>query len=223
MTSLTLISHMLCPYAQRISISLTEKKLRFTRIDIDLANKPDWFLEISPLGKVPVLQVEQEGQSHVIFESAVILQYLEEVSDHPMLSGNPLIRAQERSWIEFASSLLNDIAGFYSASSEKALEEKRVQLSRKFALVETDLMTASWFSDQNFGLLEAVFAPVFRYFDVFDHISDFEILTPLKRTGDWRERLASQPSVQQAVSIEYPSLLTVFLKRKESALSRMMV
>jgi glutathione S-transferase len=52
---LTLISHKLCPYVQRAVIALTEKGVPFERIDIDLANKPDWFLKISPLGKVPVL------------------------------------------------------------------------------------------------------------------------------------------------------------------------
>ena len=55
--ALKLISHKLCPYVQRAVIALTEKGVPFERIDIDLANKPDWFLKISPLGKVPVLLV----------------------------------------------------------------------------------------------------------------------------------------------------------------------
>ena len=54
---LKLISHKLCPYVQRAVIALTEKGVAFERIDIDLANKPDWFLAISPLGKTPVLQI----------------------------------------------------------------------------------------------------------------------------------------------------------------------
>ena len=65
---LKLISHKLCPYVQRAVIALTEKGVCFERIDIDLANKPDWFLKISPLGKTPVLVVSE----HAIFESAVI-------------------------------------------------------------------------------------------------------------------------------------------------------
>ncbi len=62
---LKLISHKLCPYVQRAVISLKEKGVPFERIDIDLDNKPDWFLKISPLGKVPVLQVGDK----VVFES----------------------------------------------------------------------------------------------------------------------------------------------------------
>lgn len=45
---LTLISHALCPYVQRIAIALAEKNVPFERRDVDLSNKPDWFLRVSP-------------------------------------------------------------------------------------------------------------------------------------------------------------------------------
>jgi hypothetical protein len=46
----------------------------FERIDIDLANKPDWFLKISPLGKVPVLRVTTDKGETTLFESNVICE-----------------------------------------------------------------------------------------------------------------------------------------------------
>jgi len=52
---LVLISHPLCPYVQRAAIVLAEKGVPFERRDVDLADKPEWFLRISPLGKTPVL------------------------------------------------------------------------------------------------------------------------------------------------------------------------
>jgi glutathione S-transferase len=58
-TKLTLISHPLCPFVQRAAIVLLEKGASFDRIDVDLAAKPDWFLALSPTGKVPLLKVEQ--------------------------------------------------------------------------------------------------------------------------------------------------------------------
>ena len=80
---LKLISHKLCPYVQRAVIALTEKGVPFERIDIDLANKPDWFLAISPLGKTPVLQVGDKA----IFE----------FGGHPGISrGNPAEAAASR-------------------------------------------------------------------------------------------------------------------------------
>ena len=102
--TLKLISHKLCPYVQRAVISLREKGVPFERIDIDLDNKPDWFLKLSPLGKVPVLQVGDK----VVFESAVILEYLEETQPNPLHPKDPLTRAEHRAWMEFGSAVLGD-------------------------------------------------------------------------------------------------------------------
>jgi len=52
---LQLVSHPFCPYVHRAAIMLREKNVPFERTYIDLKNKPDWFLAISPRGKVPVL------------------------------------------------------------------------------------------------------------------------------------------------------------------------
>src|SRR5581483_3371890 len=110
-------------------IALTEKGIPFERIDIDLANKPDWFLKISPLGKTPVLLVGD----HAIFESAVILEYLEETQANPLHPIDALLRAEHRSWIEFGSAVLNDIAGLYSAPDETAFKAKATQLEARLA------------------------------------------------------------------------------------------
>ena len=131
-TPLKLISHKLCPYVQRAVIALSEKGVAFTRIDIDLANKPDWFLKISPLGKTPVLVVGDRA----IFESAVILEYLEETQAKPLHPADPLVRAEHRAWIEFGSAVLNDIAGFYAAQDEAAFKAKAIQLEQRFARLE---------------------------------------------------------------------------------------
>src|SRR6202023_4049560 len=120
MPHLTLISHRLCPYVQRAAIALAEKGVPFDRIDVDLAAKPAWFMAISPLGKTPVLKVGDAA----IFESAVILEYLDETQPGPLHPADPLTRAEHRAWIEFASATLNDIWGFYTAPDEAAFAAK---------------------------------------------------------------------------------------------------
>src|SRR5438477_1528035 len=138
--TLKLISHKLCPYVQRAVIALTEKGVPFDRIDIDLANKPDWFLKISPLGKTPVLVVGDKA----IFESAVILEYLEETQQTPLHPADPLDRAEHRSWIEFGSAVLNDIAGFYGAKDKATFEAKATALAAKFERLEARVVSAPW-------------------------------------------------------------------------------
>jgi len=214
---LKLISHKLCPYVQRAVIALTEKGVAFERVDIDLAAKPDWFLKLSPLGKTPVLMVGEVP----IFESAVILEYLEETQAGPLHPADPLQRAEHRGWIEYGSAVLNDIAGLYSAPDEAAFTAKVSQLEARFARLEARLMAAPWFDGEHFALVDAVFAPVFRYFDVFDTIGNFGILAGKPKLARWRDSLAARPSVRSAVGADYPALLREFINRRNSWLSRL--
>src|SRR5437899_5292906 len=212
---LKLISHKLCPYVQRAVIALTEKRVAFERIDIGLGNKPDWFLAISPLGKTPGLQVGDVP----IFESAVILEYLEETQPKRLHPADPVRRAEHRAWIEFGSTVLNDIAGFYAAPDEATFKAKVSQLEQRFARLEARVVAAPWFDGENFSLVDAVFGPVFRYFDVFDEIADFGILAGKPKLARWRKSLAARPSVRDAVGADYPALLRDFIERRKSWLS----
>lgn len=212
---LTLISHKLCPYVQRAAIVLAEKGIRFERQDIDLAHKPDWFLKISPLGKTPVLRVDGEA----IFESAVICEYLDETAAPRLHPEDALQRARHRSWMEFGSAILNTIGAFYNAPSEEVLAARAAELRAKFRQVEAAMGSGPYFAGEQFSMVDAVFGPVLRYFDVFDEIGVFAD-TP--RVNAWRRALAQRESVRNAVRPDYPELLRAFLRQRESALSRRM-
>lgn len=213
---LTLVSHALCPYVQRAAIVLAEKGVPFERRDIDLANKPEWFLALSPLGKTPVLQVGGEA----LFESAVICEYLDETEAPRLHPADALQRARDRAWVEFGSALLNAIGAFYTAADDAALEERARDIGERFARIEAALGEGPWFDGERFGLVDAAFGPVFRYFDVFDRIGDFGFMDRRPRVLRWRAALARRPSVRDAVAADYPSRLLSFLQARRSALSR---
>jgi glutathione S-transferase len=203
-TQLTLISHVLCPYVQRAVISLTEKRVPFERIDVDLSNKPQWFTAISPLGKTPVLRIGETA----IFESAVILEYLEETQQIPLHPADPLRRAEHRAWIEFGSAVLNDIAGFYAAADAVLFDQKAQALVNKFERLEARLGAGPYFDNERFSLVDAVFGPVFRYFK--------------PKVAAYRQALSVRPSVRAAVSSDYNTRLWGFLLARNSHLSHLM-
>lgn len=219
---LALVSHHLCPYVQRAAIALTEKNVPFERIYVDLSDKPDWFQALSPLGKVPLLRVRNDHTDEAIFESAVILEYLEDTQPNPLHPADPLARARHRSWIEFGSAILNGIARFYNAKDEFALQEAVAALTAQFDRLETELATpphGPYFAGTEFTLVDAVYGPIFRYFDVIDAIGDFDILTGKSKVENWRHTLAARPSIGNAVSDDYPAHLLNFLRNRNSALS----
>ncbi len=214
-TDLLLVSHHLCPYVQRAVISLLEKQVEFERVSVDLSAKPDWFLKLSPLGKTPVLQT---GKA-TLFESSVILEVLEDTQEHPLHPSDPHERAENRSWIEFSSALLNDIAGLYNAPTEDAFDAKRLRIAEKLSHLEDKLDNQPYFNGDAFSLVDAAFGPVFRYFEVFDKIDDFELFAGCPKVRAWREVLGIRPSIQRAVTEDYESRLLGFLLARQAHLS----
>jgi glutathione S-transferase len=219
---LKLISHKLCPYVQRAVIALSEKGVPFERIDIDLANKPEWFLKISPLGKVPVLVVATERGEVALFESNVICEYIEETQTGPSLHPtDALTRAEHRAWMEFGSAILGDLWGLETTTDVATFESKRQAVAAKFARVEAALGDGPFFAGDRFSLVDAVFAPIFRYFDVFDDLADLGIFKEMPKVRKWRAELAERPSVRSAVEADYPQLLHAFLKRYDAHLLKL--
>ena len=187
---LQLISHALCPYVQRAVIALREKDVPFERTDIDLSNKPDWFKAISPLGKVPVLRVGDTS----IFESAVIVEYLEETTPRPLHPRAPLERAEHRGWIEFSSAILGDLYVYETTKDAAAFDAKEALLKTRFAQLEARVKARPFFDGEHFSLVDAAFAPAFRYFDLIDQVREHGILDGLPKIAAWRKALAAQPS-----------------------------
>ena len=216
--TLELVSHHLCPYVQRAAIALAEKGVAFSRTYIDLDHKPEWFIKISPLGKVPLLRVQGE----VIFESAVILEYLEETRQPALHPADPLQRAKHRGWIEFASGVLADVWGFETAMDDATLQQKHAALRAKFERLEQVLGSGPYFAGERFLLVDAVFGPVFRYWDVFDEIADFGTFDALPKVQAWRQALRTRASVRDAVTADYPERLRAFLLQRNGALAAKM-
>ena len=210
MPDLKLISFDLCPYVQRAAIALAEKGVAFERITIDLANKPDWFLKLSPLGKVPVLLVDGEP----IFESAVIVEYLEDTQPKPLHPTDPLRRAQHRAWMEFASALLGDLWVIETTADAEAFEARRRAMADKLGRVEEALGAGPYFEGASFSLVDAVFAPFFRYFDTLDRHADLVVFDGLPKVRAWRDALRARPSVRDAVVSDYGARLEAFLLRQ---------
>ncbi|GAA6168361.1 glutathione S-transferase family protein [Sessilibacter corallicola] len=216
---LELVSHHLCPYVQRSVITLLEKNIEHQRVYIDLSDKPQWFLSMSPTGKVPVLKVDS---IHVLFESAVICEFLDELTPGSLHSEDLIIKAKHRAWIEFGSQILNKIGAIYNAHDENTLRSECQNIREKFAWIEKEI-TLPFFAGENFNMVDAVFGPIYRYFDTMENYLPLPIFGGLEKVQQWRLNLSQRPSVISAVSKDYPQLLEEFIIHRQSCLSRRMI
>ncbi len=214
-SDLVLISHPLCPYVQRAAIVLHEKSIPFERINVDLSRKPEWFREISPLGRVPLLKT----QGAVLFESQVIAEYLDEITPGSLHPEDPLEKARHRSWIEAGSNALAAIGALYNAKTPEqfgaADAALRDRLSRVAAVIE-----GPFFAGDRFHMIDGVWATVFRYFEVFENVAGLESFTGYGPLGVWRAAVMQRPSVQAAAPRDYHTRLARFLKARDSEISR---
>jgi glutathione S-transferase len=190
---------------------LSEKSIPFEVTEIDLKNKPDWFLKISPYGKVPVLQHGEE----VLYESAVINEYLDEVfPDVRMLAEQPAARAHMRIWIDFCNTRVQPgLVGLLRAEPDdfpakaKAFEETLAMLEE---YLERTGMPDPFFAGRAFTLVDATYAPAFERFAVLPHLRGYEIPGRFARVRRWIATLAAHPSVQ-ATATPYEDLVRNYL------------
>lgn len=211
------VSHPLCPYVQRVLISLAEKGAKYRRVDIDMANKPDWFLAISPQGKTPVLVVGQDA----VFDSAAILEYLEDTLPAPLHPADPLERARHCAWMDFASVFQSSVFGWYNAQDEALFDKGMAAIKANAARLEAALdEQGPYFAGERFSVVDAAFAPSFRLWQGFDRIADFHLLDGLPRLNRWRARLAERASVSSAVAEDYPVRLLRAIKSADGWLAK---
>lgn len=218
--SLQLVTHVLCPYVQRSIITLEEKRIAYTRIDIDLSNKPAWFKQKSPMGRVPILLVDE---SRTLFESAVICEYLDEVTAGSLHPTDSLEKAYHRAWIEFGSGILQSISSLYNAKDSDSFYKIHHEIQRKFRMIEEIVSDGPYFTGEQFHLIDAVYGPIFRYFDVFESYTNLNTFADLPKCQVWLKALRQRKSVQLAVAENYPDLLVQFLKNRGSYMSQLIV
>ncbi|XDD44951.1 glutathione S-transferase family protein [Leptospira sp. WS39.C2] len=217
MTKPTLISFKLCPYVQRSVINLLEKKVDYEIKYIDLANKPDWFLKISPFGRVPVLVLGED----VLFESAVINEYLDETNLPSLHPNDPIQKAKHRAWAEFASALLVDQYGWTMAKEEAESNKKKEEMLSKFKILESILPEPKngklFFAGESMHLVDTAYAPFFMRLDFLKSVSEtFDLVSGFPKVKVWSDTLLSLPSVKNSVLPEVPKEYLVFIKAHNS-------
>ena len=198
---LQLVSFELCPYVERSRIVLLEKAAPHEVTFIDLDQKPDWFLAVSPMGRVPVLQVDGAP----VFESMIINELLDELVPEPrLLPAEPLARATARGWIVFANDALFPAsyrAGLALAGGDQAAARQPLtDLAAALDTLEARLAggTGPFFSGPAVSLVDAAYAPFFRRWRAAERWGHAEarLLEPRPAVSAWAAAVLDRPSVR---------------------------
>ncbi|UPW17308.1 glutathione S-transferase family protein [Agarivorans sp. TSD2052] len=212
--TIELISFKLCPFVQRSVITLLHKGIDFNIQYIDLANKPDWFLALSPLGKVPVLKYGEE----VLFESAVINEFLDEITADSLMPSDPLQKAKDRAWIEYSSQVLMAQYQVSLAKTPADFDTRLLGLNDKLSRLESLTSEHAYFNGANLALVDTALAPLFTRFAAIKQLFAKDLLADFPRLKALGERLLALPAVQKSVVEDFNQLYAEYLRKGESVL-----
>jgi len=200
---LELISTKRCPFVQRSIITLNHKGIEHRMTFVDLDDPPDWFKQVSPFGKVPLLRVDNDA---VIFESAVINEFLDDITPGQLHPEDPLQRALNKSWIEFGGNCCSLTFQIMVAPDKPSFDDIIAELTTSLVRVENVLGDGPFFNGQKFALIDAAYAPIFIRLDVFRELLDLQVTSDLPKVRAWQDRLLALPEVQKARVPELPDL-----------------
>jgi glutathione S-transferase len=216
MATLQLISFDICPYVERCRVVLHEKGLAFEQTQVDLTHKPEWFLRISPRGKVPVLLFD--GQP--VFESSVINELLEELQPSPPLWPTELLaRAQARAWVAWTNEVLQPALGklWYGpvAQTEAAHTEVQQAIGRldEALAARTD---GPYFLGGQFSMVDATLAPCLTRRQASLQLGLGDPFDATPRLQAWAEAVLARPSVVQAQADGLTAKVVAFVERLRS-------
>ncbi len=209
-----LISFPICPFVARARIVALEKGVDIKVKFIDLQNKPDWFLERSPTGTVPALDTGED----FIFESSVIAEFINEFGQQSLHPATPSARALNRSWAEFASTLLRSQYMLLMSAGLAEMEQHRLALTSAMQKVEANLSHAPYFNGDTFAIVDAAYAPLFVRNEFLLETRAIDLLADLPKLRKWGAALTQRCSVCQVHGPEHYDQLEEHMANRGSIL-----
>jgi len=214
-----LISAKVCPFVQRAVILLKEKGVDHKTTYIDLKNKPDWFVQMSPRGKGPVLEVGDD----VLFESQAVCGYLEEaVPERALMPSSLVERARARAWYPFAGEDLfvaqwKLVVAKDKASFDEICEGLKPKLERLTeALADKDFLTGD---GRAFGMADVAVAPFFSRTTFLQQVFGIDLLAGFDSLKAWGDRILQRPSVQASLPEGFEDATLAYARAADSHLA----
>ena len=202
MESIKIYSSARCPYAQRTRMLMIEKEIPFELTEVDLRNKPDWFLAVSPYGKVPV--IVDDGQT--IYESAIINEYLDEkYTSIPMMPEEPVERAKARIWMDYCTNKYLTLSRklLVDHGNEELQRENKKKMKESLIYIEKECFEKNangpfWLVN-NISLVDLHYAPFFERFGAFKELFGVEWPEECIKISDWWSAIQKRDSYKMTV------------------------
>ncbi|WCP67031.1 glutathione S-transferase family protein [Vibrio tubiashii] len=198
---LKIVSFIICPFVQRVTAALEAKKIPYEIEYIDLKNKPQWFLDISPNGQVPIL-VTESGTT--LFESDAIIEYIEDEFG-PLEQGvTNEQRALDRAWSYLGSKNYLAQCGTMSSKDQETFKQRAEKLITAFKKVEKQLSgDTQFFKSDNLSNVDMAWLPLLHRAALVKAHSGYDFFCGLPKMQAWQKNLLETGLAEKTVSEDF--------------------
>lgn len=212
-----IVSFKICPFVQRVTAMLEAKGVAYEISYISLSDKPEWFLDISPTGQVPVL-VTEGGVA--LFESDAIVEYIDEVTA-PLVAGmSPEDRAQARAWSYQASKHYLVQCSTMQSGDRATYDDRFGKLRAAFGRVEQKLEAGRFFAGETVGNVDMAWLPLLHRAALVEGHSGHDMLAAFPKVKAWQQALLATGIAARSVSEDFDRTFADFYLSDRTWLGR---
>ena len=217
MANLTVHHIPICPFCQRLEILLSLKGRRndvsFRVVDVTRP-RPDWLLKKTR--GTTALPILETADGHIIKESLVILQYLEDLyPERPVAQRDPYRRAVENMLTRMEGEFCSQGYGYVMNQDLERRDVLREGMLRQYGRLNDFLLEhapSAPFLFEEFGWAETVFTPLFMRFWFLEYYEEFQLPIEYARVRQWHHACISHPAAQQVTKEEIVKLYYDYAK-----------
>tara|TARA_B100001778_G_scaffold277449_1_gene241099 strand:+ start:576 stop:1187 length:612 start_codon:yes stop_codon:yes gene_type:complete len=157
MHTMTLYSDPNCAQSHRVRIVLGEKDLVFKVVNVNPSDNNEDLIALNPNNTTPTFV----DRNLVLYESRVIMEYLDERFPHPpLMPVDPVIRAKTRMVLHYIEKDLYGLLGDLKSSGEKKSAAAKLKLKENLMLSLNFLQGSKFFLSDDFSIIDCSIAPI---------------------------------------------------------------
>ncbi|MES0811342.1 glutathione S-transferase family protein [Roseibium sp. SCPC15] len=212
-----IVSFKICPFVQRVTAMLEAKKIDYEIDYIDLKNKPQWFLDLSPTGQVPLL-IAEDGTA--LFESDAIVEYIDEVTLPLQEDLSAEQRAINRAWSYQASKHYLVQCSTMQSADKAILDERMSKLVKSFDKAEKQLGEGPFFSGERLGNVDMAWLPLLHRAAIVESFNGYDMLDSHPKVKAWQKSLLETGIPQKSVPADFDEKFSSFYLAERTWLGR---
>jgi len=201
-----------CPFAQRVNMSLIRSGMEYSKKVFTPMDMPENFSEISPLGNVPVLVVNNKDS---IFESAVIADYIAQISPVSLEPEDETTKAQMRAWCNYSDACFSNFMAVLKAENKEDMMAANEKFIEAFNVLSKQRSSnGPFFYGEQYTTIDSSYAPLFLRMKTLEELfPEFSYENLPDNMAQWMDSLCESETLNESIIGNFTEVFKMFLNK----------